>query len=73
MVFPVKDTTIASLLAAFVTIPSAFAFNGVERARAQVNKGAAKPLGPWWGFLAKYIFTGVALFILVMGIVLGGI
>ncbi|CCO07548.1 Transporter (fragment) [Desulforamulus hydrothermalis Lam5 = DSM 18033] len=46
---------------------------GVERARAQVNKGAVKPLGPWWGYLAKYVFTGVALFILVMGIVMGGI
>lgn len=46
---------------------------GVDRARAEVNKGAARPLGPWWGFVAKYIFTSVAIFILIMGIILGGI
>lgn len=46
---------------------------GVDRARAEVNKGASRPLGPWWGFIAKYVFTGVAIFILIMGIVLGGI
>lgn len=45
---------------------------GVERARAEVNKGASVALGPWWGYLAKYIFTGVAIFILVMGIIRGG-
>ncbi|MBM7855659.1 NSS family neurotransmitter:Na+ symporter [Desulfohalotomaculum tongense] len=46
---------------------------GAKRAREQVNKGAARPLGEWWEVLAKYIFTGVAVFILVMGIVMGGI
>ncbi len=46
---------------------------GIDRARAQVNQGAKRPLGPWWGFIAKYIFTVVAVFILVMGIVMGGI
>jgi NSS family neurotransmitter:Na+ symporter len=45
---------------------------GVDRARAEVNKGAAKPVGEWWGFLAKYIFTGVAILVLVMGVLVGG-
>ncbi len=58
-----------AVLAAFVF----FWVYGVTRAVAQVNKGAVKPVGEWWGYLGKYVFTGVALFILVMGIVLGGI
>lgn len=58
-----------AVLAAFVF----FWVYGVKRAVAQVNQGAAKPMGEWWGYLAKYVFTGVALFILIMGVVLGGI
>lgn len=45
---------------------------GVDRARKEVNKGAATPLGEWWGYLAKYVFTGVAIFVLIIGIVRGG-
>lgn len=46
---------------------------GSSKAREQVNKGAAKPLGAWWEYLAKYVFTGVAIFVLIMGIIMGGI
>lgn len=45
---------------------------GVERARAEINKGAAKPIGAWWNPIAKYIFSGVAIVVLILGIVYGG-
>lgn len=45
---------------------------GVSKAREQINQGAAKPLGSWFEPLAKYLFTGIAIFVLVMGIIVGG-
>ncbi|WP_018249306.1 sodium-dependent transporter [Orenia marismortui] len=46
---------------------------GVDNARNEINKGAEKPLGIWWEPFAKYIFTGVAIVVLVLGIIYGGI
>lgn len=46
---------------------------GIKRARQEVNTGAAKPLGQGWEILAKYIFTGVSIAVLVLGIIFGGI
>lgn len=46
---------------------------GVKKARKEVNTGAAKPVGESWEFLAKYIFTGVSIAVLILGIVFGGI
>ncbi len=37
---------------------------GVERARAEVNLGAKKPVGSWWEPVAKYLFVGVAVVII---------
>lgn len=46
---------------------------GVSRAREEINKGANKPLGVWWEFVAKYVFTIVAVIVLVLGVIYGGI
>ncbi|MBM7854763.1 NSS family neurotransmitter:Na+ symporter [Desulfohalotomaculum tongense] len=45
---------------------------GSSRAREEINNGAAKPLGNWFEPFAKYVFTGVAIGVLVMGVILGG-
>ena len=37
---------------------------GVKRARAEVNIGSEKPVGPWWEPVAKYLFVGVAVAII---------
>ncbi|ABO50726.1 sodium:neurotransmitter symporter [Desulforamulus reducens MI-1] len=42
---------------------------GASRAREQINKGAAKPLGKWLEFHTKYVFTIVAIVVLIIGIV----
>jgi NSS family neurotransmitter:Na+ symporter len=41
---------------------------GVGRARAEVNTGAAKPVGQWWEPVAKYLFVGVAILIIGLSI-----
>ena len=40
---------------------------------AEVNKARRKPIGGWFWPLAKYVFCGVTLLVLVLGAVLGGI
>jgi NSS family neurotransmitter:Na+ symporter len=40
---------------------------------AEVNRGASKPFGKWWGFFAKYVFVFVAGAVLILGIIYGGI
>ena len=37
---------------------------GMDRARAEVNLGAEKPVGAWWNPVAKYLFVGVAIVII---------
>jgi len=37
---------------------------GIKRARAEVNIGSEKPIGPWWEPVAKYLFVGVAVAII---------
>jgi NSS family neurotransmitter:Na+ symporter len=37
---------------------------GMERARAEVNLGAERPVGAWWNPVAKYLFVGVAIVII---------
>ncbi len=37
---------------------------GIKTARAEVNIGSEKPVGPWWEPVAKYLFVGVALAII---------
>lgn len=42
-------------------------------ARAQAQKGRAKPIGGWFEPMAKYLFVGITAAVIVLGIALGGI
>jgi len=46
---------------------------GMKFARTEAEKGAAKPLGKWFEPAAKYVFCGITLLVLIMGIAWGGI
>lgn len=46
---------------------------GKKDALAEVNKARLHPIGGWFWPLAKYVFCGVTLLVLVLGAVLGGI
>ena len=46
---------------------------GKDDALTQVNQARKKPLGRWFYPLAKYLFCGVTLLVLVLGAVMGGI
>ena len=39
----------------------------------QVNLSRSKPLGCWFYPMAKYLFCGVTLLVLILGAVVGGI
>jgi len=45
----------------------------IKAARKAINRGAKNPVGSWWEPFAKYIFTGIAVVVLVLGIIFGGI
>ena len=38
----------------------------MDKARAEINAGAARPLGRWWNPLAKYLFVGVSILVVVL-------
>ena len=46
---------------------------GKGDALCEINQARQKPLGSWFWPLAKYVFCGVTLLVLVLGAVLGGI
>ena len=46
---------------------------GKKFVESEVNKGREKPIGKWFYPLAKYVFCGVCVLVLVAGAVLGGI
>ena len=46
---------------------------GMKFARKGAEEGAAKPLGKWFEPAAKYVFCGITLIVLIMGIAWGGI
>lgn len=46
---------------------------GSKYARQHAEVGAAKPMGKWFEPAGKYIFCGITLLVLVLGIVYGGI
>ncbi|ACL70836.1 sodium-dependent transporter [Halothermothrix orenii] len=60
---------IGAVLAAFVF----FWVYGVSKARQEINRGSSRPLGKWWEPFAKYVFVAVALIVLILGVVYGGI
>jgi len=41
--------------------------------REQIDQGAKKKLGSWYEWASKYVFCGLTIIVLVMGILLGGI
>lgn len=46
---------------------------GPKFARENAQQGAAKPLGRWFEPVGKYVFCGITLLVLILGIVYGGI
>jgi NSS family neurotransmitter:Na+ symporter len=46
---------------------------GADRAQAEINEGAKKPLGTWIRWYGKYVFVGITILTVVLNIVLGGI
>lgn len=46
---------------------------GKDKAEAEVNMGADKPVGPWFIALGKYVYVPLALIALIAGAILGGI
>lgn len=46
---------------------------GPNFAREQIQKGRAKPIGKWLEPMTKYVFCGLTLIVLVLGIFYGGI
>ncbi|MGM0500536.1 MAG: sodium-dependent transporter [Bacillota bacterium] len=46
---------------------------GIGNAREAINEGSSRPLWKIWEPYAKYIFTSVALLVLVLGVLFGGI
>jgi NSS family neurotransmitter:Na+ symporter len=44
---------------------------GADKARQQVNQGAAKPVGSWWNPVARYLYVGIGLLIVVLQIAFG--
>ncbi|GAB6137782.1 sodium-dependent transporter [Halanaerobaculum tunisiense] len=46
---------------------------GISNAQEQINQGAKYPVGNWWAFFAKYIFTSVSIIVLILGIIYNGI
>jgi NSS family neurotransmitter:Na+ symporter len=59
---------LGALLAAIVF----FWIFGVSNARAEINKGAKRPVGAWWEPIAKYAFVIVSVVVLLLGIIYGG-
>ena len=60
-------------LSALLAAITFFWIYGIDRARAEINRGAKRPLGKWWEFFAKYVFVFVAGAVLILGIIYGGI
>ena len=46
---------------------------GKDFVREQVDMGARKPIGNWFGFASKYVFCFLTIAVLVLGTLLGGI
>ncbi|MGF7185878.1 NSS family neurotransmitter:Na+ symporter [Desulfitispora alkaliphila] len=45
---------------------------GISNAREEINKGAKTPIGAWWEPIGKYVFVGVSVAVLVLGVIYGG-
>ncbi|SIR34650.1 sodium-dependent transporter [Halanaerobium kushneri] len=68
--------TVTIYLIPFGAVLSAIIFfwvYGIKRARRAINEGSKRPLGKIWEPYAKYIFSSVAILVLVLGVIFGGI
>lgn len=66
-------TVYLSPLGAVLAAITFFWVYGIDKAREEINKGAARPLGKWFESVAKYVFVIVAIGVLILGAVYGGI
>ncbi|MCY6356285.1 sodium-dependent transporter [Clostridium sp. ZS2-4] len=66
-------TVYLSPLGAVLAAITFFGIYGIDKAREEINKGAARPLGKWFELVAKYVFIIVAIGVLILGAVYGGI
>lgn len=66
-------TVYLSPLGAVLAAITFFWVYGIDKAREEINKGATKQLGEWFEPVAKYIFVIVAIGVLILGAVYGGI
>ena len=44
---------------------------GIDKARAEINDGAKRLIGPWWNPVAKYVFVIIASLVVVLQIMVG--
>lgn len=66
-------TVYLSPLGAVLAAITFFWVYGIDKAREEINKGAVRPLGKWFEPVAKYVFVIVAIGVLILGAVYGGI
>jgi NSS family neurotransmitter:Na+ symporter len=66
-------TIYLSPLGAIIAAVVFFWIYGADKAREQINIGAVNPVGKWFEPLAKYVFVIVAIVVLILGAVYGGI
>lgn len=45
---------------------------GIKKFRENVEMGMSKPMPKWFDFLAKYIYVGISILILILSIIFGG-
>lgn len=60
-------------LGAFIAGVMFFWVIGVDKAKAEIETGSRKTLGSWFKPTAKYVYVFIAIFVFVVGILLGGI
>ena len=60
-------------LGAFIAGIMFFWLIGIEKAKAEIETGSIKTLGNWFKPMAKYIYVFLTLFVLIAGILLGGV
>ncbi len=46
---------------------------GKEYSAREASKGRARAVGPWFGFITRYVFCGLTLAVFVLGVAFGGI
>lgn len=60
-------------LGAFIAAVMFFWVIGIDKAKSEIETGADHELGSWFKPMAKYVYVFIAVFVFVVGILLGGI